>query len=169
MKTSNFISNMNNWCFEDSFEVLHVSLAQKLTNPKFSPMIFFFLPLVSSATSQSDRWQREKNHKRKFEIRRFLSYRGMQHLKRILRTSVIQIWNKIVTFNYENFEKKMIFPKFASKFLKVFGKLGLISGQPFKIYSKWLYYLWVNIILGKVKSFETSRWFLWKMASFSWR
>ena len=51
IKTSNIISNMNYWCSEDSFEVLHVSLAQKLTNPKFSPMIFLFLPSVSSATS----------------------------------------------------------------------------------------------------------------------
>jgi len=39
------------WCSEDSFEVLHVSLAQKLTNIKFSPMIFLFLPLVLSTTS----------------------------------------------------------------------------------------------------------------------
>ena len=29
--------------------------------------------------------------------------------------------------------------------------------------SKWLYYFSVNIILGKVKSFETSRWFLCEM------
>ena len=46
-----FISNMNYWCSEDSFEVLHASLAQKLTNPKFLPMIFLFLPSVSSTTS----------------------------------------------------------------------------------------------------------------------
>jgi len=29
-KTSGFISNLNCWCSDDSFEVLHVSLAQKL-------------------------------------------------------------------------------------------------------------------------------------------
>ena len=36
----NFISNLNYWCSEDFFEVLHVSLAQKLTNLEFSTMIF---------------------------------------------------------------------------------------------------------------------------------
>ena len=46
-KTSIFISNLNYWCSEDSFEVLHVSLAQKLTNLKFSPVIFFSLPSVT--------------------------------------------------------------------------------------------------------------------------
>ena len=51
IKTSNFIPNMNYRCSEDSFEVLHAFLAQKLTNVKFSPMIFLFLPSVSSATS----------------------------------------------------------------------------------------------------------------------
>ena len=31
-KTFNFRSNLNYWCSEDFFEVLHASLAQKLTN-----------------------------------------------------------------------------------------------------------------------------------------
>ena len=51
MKISNLNSSMNYWCSEDFFELLHDSLAQKLTNPKFSPMIFLFLPSVSLATS----------------------------------------------------------------------------------------------------------------------
>ena len=46
-RTSNFISNLNYQYFEDSFEVLHGSVAQKLTNPEFFLMIFLSLPLVT--------------------------------------------------------------------------------------------------------------------------
>ena len=40
MKASYFISNLNCLSSEDSFEVLHVSLAQKLTNLEFLTKIF---------------------------------------------------------------------------------------------------------------------------------
>ena len=44
---------------------------------------------LASVGRLSDQWQREKNHEEKFWIRQFLSYRAMQHLKRILKTLVI--------------------------------------------------------------------------------
>ena len=50
-KTSDFISNLNYWCSENSFEVLHVSPTQKLRNADFSPLIFLTLPLATSAMS----------------------------------------------------------------------------------------------------------------------
>ena len=39
-KTSNFRSNLNYWSSGNFFEVLHASLAQKLTNLEFLTMIF---------------------------------------------------------------------------------------------------------------------------------
>ena len=50
-RTSNFTSNLYYQCSENSFELLHVSIAQKLTIPEFSPMIFPTLPSAISATS----------------------------------------------------------------------------------------------------------------------
>ena len=49
-KTSNFISNMNEDFYKDSFEVYNTSVGQKLVILGFSPKIFIILTLVTSET-----------------------------------------------------------------------------------------------------------------------
>ena len=50
----------------------------------------------------------EKKFDQKFWNLQFLSYTNVIHLKRKLRTIVIQIWNKIRDFCTEKIEKKLI-------------------------------------------------------------
>ena len=50
-KTSNFISNMNEDFYKDSFEVYNTSVRQKLVILGFSPKIFIILTSVTSETS----------------------------------------------------------------------------------------------------------------------
>ncbi len=50
-KTSNFISNMNEDFYKDSFEVYNISVRQKLVILGFSPKIFLILTSVTSETS----------------------------------------------------------------------------------------------------------------------
>ena len=50
-KTSNFISNMNEDFYKDSFEVYNTSVGQKLVILGFSPKIFIILTLITSETS----------------------------------------------------------------------------------------------------------------------
>ena len=89
----------------------------------------------------------------------------MQHLKKIPRTSVIQIWPKIWNFVYQSFEKKSKFMIFASKFSEIFVELGPFSGQSFKICPKWLFCLGPNIILEKVRKFQNIWIIPWEMAA----
>ena len=50
-KTTNFISNMNEDFYKDSFEVYNTSVRQKLVILGFSPKIFIILTTVTSETS----------------------------------------------------------------------------------------------------------------------
>ena len=60
--------------------------------------------------------------------------------------------------------KKVDFSEICPKNLVGFLRTRLIFWTAIQDMLKMTVFLWVNIILGKVKSFETSRWFLSEMA-----
>ena len=53
---------------------------------------------LASGGRWTDQWQKEKNRRRKFGICHFLRWRGMQHLKRILRKSVFRFEIELLAY-----------------------------------------------------------------------
>ena len=155
LKPLNFYFRLTN---SVSYKSWHIQL-------KFDTLLrLLSLKLQPWEVAEVARVQAKKSLIKNFEIC-ILSYTNVIHLRRKLRTIVIQIWNIIRGFCYEKFEKKTILRfSIPKNHNPLSACLGWISGKPVKIVKKWLDFLLVGIIMDKVKNFCCLSIILWEMA-----